>query len=118
MLELKELTVGQTYSFIIQKQSGFVQQHSQVLHCMSDPNPFPPQPVFMLGIAPTQVQNLAFVLVNFRRFAQASLQPALVPYRGISSLQHADRITQLSVNCRPDEGEPKPTVHDISTDVK
>jgi len=46
-------------------------QYPQVLLGRADLNSFIPQPVFVLGIALTQVQDLAFGLLKLMRFTGA-----------------------------------------------
>ena len=55
-------------------------------------------PVLILGVAQTQVQDLALCLVELHEVCTGSpLKPAKVPLDGIPSLQHVDRTTQLGV---------------------
>ncbi|KAK4830184.1 hypothetical protein QYF61_008975 [Mycteria americana] len=61
-------------------------------------NPFSAQPVLVLGIAPTQVQDLALGLVELHEVCTGPpLKPVKVPLDGIPSLQRVDHTTQLGV---------------------
>ena len=69
------------------------------------------QPVFVLGIASTHMQDLALGLVELQEVcAGPPLQPVQVPLDGIPSLQRVDRTTQLGVISKLAEGAPDPTV--------
>ena len=62
-------------------------QYPQVLLCKAALNPVLPQPVLILGIAPTQVQDLALGLVELHEVHVGPLlQPVKVPLGGIPSL--------------------------------
>jgi len=75
-----------------------VNPHPQVLPVSAALNPFSAQPVFVLGIAPTQVQDLALGLVELHGVHMGPpLQPVQVPLDGIPSLQRVDCTTQLGV---------------------
>ncbi|KAK4821719.1 LOW QUALITY PROTEIN: hypothetical protein QYF61_000262 [Mycteria americana] len=79
-------------------------------------NPFSAQPVFVLGIALTHVQDLALGLVDLHEVCMGP--PLLVPLDGMPSLQHVDRTTQLGVIGKLDEGALNPTVHVANKGVK
>jgi len=68
-------------------------------------NPFSLQPVLILGIAHSQVLDLALGLVEPH---EVHIDPLLdlvqVPPDGILSLRHVDHTTQLGVTCRLAEG--------------
>ena len=69
-------------------------QHLQVLLL----NPFSSQPVFVLGIAPTHVQDLALGLAEPHEVHTGPpLKPAQVPLDGIPALQCVDCTMQLGV---------------------
>jgi len=96
-----------------------INQHPQVFLNRAALNPFIPQPVSVLGIASTLVQNLHLTLLNFMRFAQAHLSSLVkVPLDGILSLQHIDHTTHLGVIVKLAEGAPNPTVHVTNEDAK
>jgi len=77
-------------------------------------NPLYAQPVFVLGIALTQVQDLALGLVEPREVHTGPpLKLVRVPLDGFLSLQHVDHTTQLVA-----EGALNPTVHVADKDVK
>ncbi|KAK4825592.1 hypothetical protein QYF61_000681 [Mycteria americana] len=88
-----------------------IQQYPQVLLHRAALNPFIPQPVFVLGIAPTHVQDFALGLVEPREVHMGPLLE-LVPVLldGIPSLRHVNRTTQLGVVCRLAEGAFDPTM--------
>jgi len=54
-----------------------VNQHPQILLVRAALKPFSTQPVFMLGIAPTQVQEVALGLVELHKVGKA--QACTVP---------------------------------------
>ena len=76
----------------------------------------PPQPIFVLGIAPTHVQDLALGLVEFQEVHTGlSVQ---VPLDGIPSLQCVDCTTQLGVIGKLAEGVLSSTVHVADKNVE
>jgi len=83
----------------------FIPQYSQVLLSRAALNPFIPQPLLILGVAPTHVQDLALGLVEphevhtgpFLKFVQ-------VPLDGIPSFWCVNCTTQLGVICKVAEG--------------
>ncbi|PKU30563.1 hypothetical protein llap_19132 [Limosa lapponica baueri] len=82
-------------------------------------NPFSTQPVFVLGIALTQMQDLALGLVELQEVCTGPpLKPVQVPLDGIPSLQRVDCATQLGVMGKLAEGALNPTVHVSNKDVK
>ncbi|KAK4828770.1 hypothetical protein QYF61_000795 [Mycteria americana] len=96
-----------------------INQHPQVLLLRAALNPFSTQPVFVLGIAWTQVQDPALGLVEPHEVHTGSpLKPVKVPLDGIPSLQHVECATQLGVVSKPAEGALNPTVHVTDKDVK
>ncbi|KAK4810558.1 hypothetical protein QYF61_004521 [Mycteria americana] len=96
-----------------------INQHPQVLLLRAGLNPFPAQPVFVLGIAPTHVQALALGLVELHEVCTGPLlKPVEVPLDGIPSLQCVDHTTRLGVICKLAEGALNPTVHVANKDVK
>ncbi|KAK4811014.1 hypothetical protein QYF61_015718 [Mycteria americana] len=97
----------------------FVHQYPQVLLHRAALNPFSTQPVFVLEIAPTHVQDLALGLVELHEVPMGPpLKPVKVPLDGIPSLRCTNRTTQLGVICRLAEGALNPTVHVADKDVK
>jgi len=73
----------------------------------------------LLGIAPTQVQDLALCLVELREVRTGPLLvPVQVPLDGTPSLQCVDHTTQLGVVGKLAEGALNPTVHVVSKDGK
>ncbi|KAK4827202.1 hypothetical protein QYF61_015230 [Mycteria americana] len=76
------------------------------------------QPVFVFGIAPTHVQDLAFSLVELHEVRTGpTLKPVKIPLDGIPSLQHVDCTTQLGVVSKLAEGALNPTAHATNKDV-
>ncbi|KAK4822675.1 hypothetical protein QYF61_019042 [Mycteria americana] len=95
-----------------------INQHPWVLLLRAALNPFSAQPVFVLWIAPTHVQDLALGFVELHELHTGPpLKPVKVPLDGIPSVQHVDRTTQVGVIGKPAEGALNPTVH-IAKDVK
>ncbi|KAK4821027.1 hypothetical protein QYF61_012113 [Mycteria americana] len=88
-----------------------INQHPQVL-LRAALNPFSAQPVFVLGIALTHVQDFALGLAELHEFLMGPpLKPVKVPLDGIPSLQCVDCTTQLGVIGKLAEGALNPTVH-------
>ncbi|KAK4831337.1 hypothetical protein QYF61_017468 [Mycteria americana] len=82
-------------------------------------NPFSAQPVFVLGIAPTHVQDLALGPVELHEVRTGPpLKPVRVPLEGIPSLWHVNSTTQLGDIGKLAEGALNPTVHVADKDVK
>ncbi|KAK4829736.1 hypothetical protein QYF61_006445 [Mycteria americana] len=82
-------------------------------------SPFIPQPVWILGVAPTQVQDLALDLVEPHEVHMGPLLKFVqVPLDGILSLRHVNRTTQLGVVFKLAEGALDPTVCVIDEDMK
>ncbi|PKU48936.1 hypothetical protein llap_792 [Limosa lapponica baueri] len=80
-------------------------------------NPFSAQTV--LGVAPTQVQDLALGLVERLEVCMGSpFKPVHVPLDDITSLQHVNCTTQLGVIGKFAEGALNTTVHVTYKDVK
>jgi len=76
----------------------FIHQYLQDLLGRAALSSFSAQPIFVLGIAPTHVQDLALDLVEFHEVHTGPLlKPVQVPLDGIPSLQHIDHTTQLGV---------------------
>ncbi|KAK4818497.1 hypothetical protein QYF61_014227 [Mycteria americana] len=89
-----------------------INQHPQVLLLRAALNPFSAQPVFVLGIAATHVQDLALGLVELHEVHMGPpLKPVKVPLDGIPSLQAVYCTTQLGVISKLAEGALDPTVH-------
>ena len=82
-----------------------INQHPQLLLSRAVLNAFSTQPVFVLGIAPNQVQDLTFGLIELHGVCIGpSLKLVKVPLGGIPSLQLVDCTTQLRIICRLAEG--------------
>ncbi|KAK4832392.1 hypothetical protein QYF61_022247 [Mycteria americana] len=97
----------------------FIHQYPQVFLHRAALNPFIPQPVFVLGIAPTHVQDLALGLLEPHEVHMCPpLQLVQVPLGGIPSFQLVDCTTQLDVISKCAEGALNPTVHVTNKDVK
>jgi len=75
----------------------FIHQCPQVLLVGADLNPFIPQPVFVVGDALTQTQDLSL-------HTGLPLQLVQVPLGAILSLGHVSCTTQFSVICKLAEG--------------
>ncbi|KAK4821092.1 hypothetical protein QYF61_013420 [Mycteria americana] len=75
-----------------------INQHPQVILLRAALNPFSTQPVFVLGIAPTHVQDLALGLVELHEVCTGPpLKPVKVSLDGILSLQCVNHSTQLGI---------------------
>ena len=76
----------------------FTHQHPQVLLGRVALNPFILQPVLIVGVALTQVQDLALGLVEPHEVHVGPLLEFVqVPLDGIPSLRRVNRATQLGV---------------------
>jgi len=65
---------------------SFINQHSQILLLRAALKPFSTQPVYVLGIALTQVQDLALGLVELHEVGMdPHLKPVQVPLDSILS---------------------------------
>ena len=96
-----------------------VNQHPKVLLLRAALTSFSTQPVFVLGIALTHVQDLALGLVELHEVHMGPpLQPVQVPLDGIPSLQCVNHTTQLGVISRLAEGALNPTVHVTNKEVQ
>ncbi|KAK4822002.1 hypothetical protein QYF61_006616 [Mycteria americana] len=96
-----------------------INQHPQMLLLRAALNPPFAQPVFVLGIAPAHVQDLALGLVELHELCMGPpLKPVKVPLDGIPSLQCVNRTTQLGVISKLAEGALNPTVHVTDKCVK
>ena len=74
----------------------FIHQYPQVLLCRAALNPFITQPVLMLGVALTMVQDLALSLVELREiYTGPLLEPFKVLLDGIPCLKQINCRTQL-----------------------
>ncbi|KAK4805320.1 hypothetical protein QYF61_018183 [Mycteria americana] len=88
-------------------------------HSRAALNPFIPQPVLILVIALTRVQDLAHGLVELQEIHMGLLlKPVKVPLDGIPSLKHINCTTQLGVFCKLAEGALNPTVYAIDENIK
>ena len=96
-----------------------INHHPQVLLLRAALNPFSTQPLFVIGIALTHVQDLALGLVEPHAVhAGPLLKPVKVPLDGIPSLQRINHTTELGVICKLADGVLSPTVYVIDEDVK
>ncbi|KAK4832092.1 hypothetical protein QYF61_020707 [Mycteria americana] len=92
-----------------------INQHPQVLLLRAALNPFSAQPLFVLGIVLTHVQDLALGLVKVHEVPTGPpLKPVRVPLDGTPSLQRVP--TQLGLISKPAEGALNPTVHVANED--
>ncbi|KAK4831203.1 hypothetical protein QYF61_016040 [Mycteria americana] len=97
----------------------FIHQCPQVLLGRAALNPIIPQPVLILGVALTQVQDPALGLVEHHEVHMGPLlQLVQVPLDGIPSLRRVNHTTQLGVACKLAEGALDPTVCVIDEDIK
>ncbi|KAK4816932.1 hypothetical protein QYF61_025428 [Mycteria americana] len=97
----------------------FIHQYPQVRLGRAALNPFIPQPVLILGVAPTQVQNLALILVECHEVHRGPLLELVqVPLDGMPSLRLVNRTSQLGVICKLAEGALNPTVCGADEDIK
>ncbi|KAK4829425.1 hypothetical protein QYF61_004300 [Mycteria americana] len=97
----------------------FIHQHPQVLLGRAALHHFIPQPVLILGVAPTQAQDLALGLVEPHEIHMCPLlQLVQVPLDGILSLRCVNHTTQLGVICKCAEGMLGPTVYVTDEDIK
>ena len=74
-------------------------QYLQVLLCRNPLNPFIPQPVFILGIALTHVEDLGLVELHEVHMGLL-LEPVKVPLNGIPALKCINCITELGATCK------------------
>lgn len=82
-------------------------------------SPFIPQPVFMFGIALTQVPDLVLGFVEIQEvFMDPPLRLVQVPLDDFPSLQCFDHTTQLVIVCELAEDTLNPTVYVTTKDVK
>ncbi|KAK4826357.1 hypothetical protein QYF61_007951 [Mycteria americana] len=97
----------------------FIHQYPQVLLRRAAPNPFIPQPVLILGVAHTQVQDPVVVLAEPHEVHMGPLlQLVQVPLDDFLSFWHVNRTTQLGVICKCAEGALDPTVYIIAENIK
>ncbi|KAK4826030.1 hypothetical protein QYF61_003851 [Mycteria americana] len=97
----------------------FIHQYPQVLLHRAALNHIIPQPVLILGVAHTQVQDLALGLDEPHEVHIGPLlQLVQVPLDGILSLRRVDRTTQLGVIFTLAEGALDPTAYVIDEDTK
>ena len=97
----------------------FIHQYLQVLLRRAALNLFIPQPVLILGVASTQVQDLALGLVEPHEVHTGPLLKLIqVPVDGISSLRGVNHTTELGVICKFAEGAFDPTVYVTDEDVR
>ena len=83
----------------------FIHQYPQVLLHRAALNPFIPQPVLLLGVALTQVQDLVLGLVEPHEVHMGPLLELVqVPLDGILSVRCVNCTTQLCVICKLAEG--------------
>ncbi|KAK4823935.1 hypothetical protein QYF61_008321 [Mycteria americana] len=78
-----------------------------------------PKPVALLGVAVTQVQDLALGLVETHTIDLGpSIQPVQVPLQSLPTLQQINTPAQLGVICKLAEGALDPFVQIIDKDIK
>ncbi|KAK4818966.1 LOW QUALITY PROTEIN: hypothetical protein QYF61_022633 [Mycteria americana] len=95
----------------------FIHQYPQVLFRRATLDPFIPQPVLLLGVAPTQ--DLALNLVEPHEVHTGPLlQLVQDPLDGIPSLRCVNHTTQLGVVCKLAEGALDPTAYAVDEDIK
>ncbi|KAK4805639.1 hypothetical protein QYF61_022397 [Mycteria americana] len=88
----------------------FMHQYPKVL-CRAALNPFIPQPVLILEVVLTQVQDLALGLVEPHEVHMGPiLKLVQVPLDGIPSLRRVNHTSQHSVVCKLAEGALNPSV--------
>ncbi|PKU46357.1 rna-directed dna polymerase from mobile element jockey- hypothetical protein [Limosa lapponica baueri] len=96
-----------------------VHQHPQVLLLRAGLNPFSSQPVSVLGIAVTQVQNLALGLAELHEVCTGlPFKLVWVPLDGIPSFQHVNYTTEFGVIGKLAEDALNPTLHVSDKDVE
>jgi len=97
----------------------FIHQYAQVLLCRSAFNEFSPPPVLVLGVALTQMQDLALGLVELHEVHMGSLVKSVkVPLYGIPSLKCINWTAQLGVIHKHAEGALSPTIYIIGEVIK
>ncbi|KAK4816603.1 hypothetical protein QYF61_018651 [Mycteria americana] len=97
----------------------FIHQYPQVLLHRAALNPLIPQSVLTLGIAPTQMQDLACGLVQLCDVHRGSLlKHVKVPLDGTPSLKPINCTTHLGVIHKLAEGALNPTVFVIDEEIK
>ena len=96
-----------------------IHQYSQVLFGRAELNPSIPQLVLVMGVASTQVQYLAFGIVDPRDFYLGTLfLSAYIPLDGILSFCCVDHTPQLDVINKLVDGSLDPTVTVIDEEIK
>ena len=75
----------------------FILQYPQVLLGKAALNTFTPQPVLILGVAPTCVQDPTLGLVEPHEFIGPFLELVQVSLDGIPSLRHVDHATHIRI---------------------
>lgn len=97
----------------------FIKQYPQVLLLKAALRLFPTQFVFLLGIVPTHLQDLAVRPIEFHEVCMSPLlKPIQVPLDGTSSLQCVSHITQFGVVSRLADGAFSLTVLVTNKDIK
>ena len=82
-------------------------------------NHFIPQPLLILGVAPTLVQDLAIGLIELHVFHMGPhLKLFQVSLDGTPSIKCVEHATQLGVVCIHGEGALDPAVFVIDEDIK
>ena len=101
--------LGCERTLLAHSQFSIHQQRQVLLRAIL--NPLISQPVFVLGIAPTHVQDLALGLVELHEVCTGPpLQPIQVPLDAMPSLQRVNCTTHLGVISTLAEGALDPTV--------
>lgn len=95
----------------------FILQYPQVLLCRTAISPFIPQSVLILGIAPTQIQDLMLGLTEFHVVHTGPLlKPVQAPLDGHPVPPAC--TTQLGAILKLAEGALDPAAYVISEDIK
>jgi len=78
-----------------------VDQHPKVLFCQTALQPLLPKPVVLHGVVVTEVQELAFGLVEPHTVGLSPfVQPVQIPLQSLPTLKQIDTSAQLGVVCK------------------
>ncbi|PKU34140.1 hypothetical protein llap_15555 [Limosa lapponica baueri] len=98
---------------------GYSEKLPPSLSLQSCFKPFIPQPVLILGVALTQMQDPALGIVEPHEVHMGPLlKPVQVPLDAIRSLRCVNHSTQLGVICKLAEDVLDPTVYVIDEDTE
>jgi len=90
-----------------------------MIFCRTALQPLLPIPVSFDGIVVTQVQDLAFGLVETHTVGLgSSVQPDQIPLQSLPSLEKVDSPPQLGVICKLTEGTLNALIQIINKDIK